>query len=71
MSPKCELNAYVRPAEEVITYLEDQSKIITHLDLGSADLWVVRDQNDIPTVVILSSSGHAAAMPADALCAMR
>jgi hypothetical protein len=71
MSQTCGLNTFVCASEEVITYLEDPTKVTGHLDLGSADLWTVRDQNDRAFIIILTSSGASALIPADFVVSLR
>lgn len=64
MSLQRELNTHVKPVDEVVTYLDGSHQQIAYLDLGSAELRVMNDAGKA-ILVITTSSGQAACIPAD------
>lgn len=65
-----ELNTYVTRVDEVVTYLDGSHTRLASLDLGSAEVQIVINESGQAIVVITSSSGHAASIPAEVFAAL-
>lgn len=64
-SQSCELKKHVLSIEEVVTYFDAPNKVVSRLDLGSADLILFETEDGKKSLAITTSSGHAALLPAE------
>jgi hypothetical protein len=56
-------------ADEAIEFVGDERNVVeASVDLGSADVKIMRDRDGKRSVIVLASSGHALKVPADLLC---
>lgn len=71
MSQFRELNTHVTTVDEVITYIDEPNQRIGHLDMGAADLLIMRTPDGQVNIVITTASGHAARFPAAFFATLR
>ena len=66
MSLQQRLDKCAVSVDEVVTYLGDSYHLLGRLDLGSAEVLVVRNKEDIEKamLIVTTSSGHSVAIPA-------
>lgn len=71
MSHHSGMHNYVKTVDEAVTYLEDPNEEVEYLDLGSAEVRIVRNAQGQETMIITTSSGHAACFPAEVFSSLR
>lgn len=64
MSQICAMNQYAVSVDEMITYSEAPNVELGRLDLGSADVILTITPSGEKALIIMTSSGHAAVLPA-------
>ena len=69
MSQHTALKDFIVTGEEAVTYVYDpEREIIGYLNLGSAEIHIVKDSHEETSLIVTTSSGESAIFPAALFC---